>query len=143
MLDRLLPEGTIVYTEDKKGYRDTKTSDANCVKIPMVLLVNENTASASEIFAGAIQDYEWGKVVGTRTYGKGVVQIVIPIESTGGGLKITSSEYFTPKGRSIDGNGVYPDDYVELSADADTDTQLEEGLKDLALLMSGSGQTPS
>jgi carboxyl-terminal processing protease len=142
MLDRLLPEGTIVYTEDKNGNRDTKTSDENCIKIPMVLLVNENTASASEIFAGAIQDYDWGKVVGTRTYGKGVVQIVIPIESTGGGLKITSSEYFTPKGRSIDGNGVYPDNYVDIKADATEDTQLEAGLKDLELLMSGSDQTP-
>lgn len=142
MLNRLLPEGTIVYTEDKYGNRDTKTSDSACVKIPMVLLVNENTASASEIFAGAIQDYDWGEVIGTRTYGKGVVQIVIPIESTGGGLKITSSEYFTPKGRSIDGNGVYPDDYVELKADAKEDTQLQEGLKVLGTLMSSAENTP-
>ncbi len=141
MLDRLLPEGTIVYTEDKYGNRDVKTSDADSMSIPMVLLVNQNTASASEIFAGAIQDYDWGEVVGTRTYGKGVVQIVIPIESTGGGLKITSSEYFTPKGRSIDGNGVYPDDYVELKADATEDTQLQEGLKDLAALI-GEESTP-
>ncbi len=140
MLDRLLPEGTIVYTEDKNGSRDTKTSDASCMKIPMVLLVNENTASASEIFAGAIQDYDWGEVVGTRTYGKGVVQIVIPIESTGGGIKITSSQYFTPKGRSIDGNGIYPDDYAALEADAQTDTQLEEGITKLTELM---GEQPS
>ncbi len=138
ILDTLLPEGTIVYTEDKKGNRDTKTSDANCTDIPTVLLVNGNTASASEIFAGAIQDYDWGKVVGTRTYGKGVVQIVIPIESTGGGIKITSSQYFTPKGRSIDGNGVYPDEYVELSFDAKEDTQLSEGLKSLASLIAAN-----
>ena len=143
MLDRLLPEGTIVYTEDKYGNRDTKTSDANKVQIPIVMLVNENTASASEIFAGAIQDYDWGKAVGTRTYGKGVVQIVIPIESTGGGLKITSSEYFTPKGRNIDGNGIYPDKYVELSPDATEDTQLKEGLNELALLISAGTKTQS
>ena len=143
MLDRLLPEGTIVYTEDKYGNRDTKTSDANNVQIPIVMLVNENTASASEIFAGAIQDYDWGKAVGTRTYGKGVVQIVIPIESTGGGLKITSSEYFTPKGRNIDGNGIYPDKYVELSADATEDTQLKEGLSELDLLISASTKAQS
>ncbi len=142
MLDRLLPEGTIVYTEDKYGNRDTKTSDADCTKIPMVLLVNQNTASASEIFAGAIQDYDWGEVIGTRTYGKGVVQIVIPIESTGGGLKITSSEYFTPKGRSIDGNGVYPDDIVELKADATEDTQLKEGLEILGSLISAGEEAP-
>lgn len=140
MLDRLLPEGTIVYTEDKYGNRDTKTSDADCEQIPVVLLVNGNTASASEIFAGAIQDYDWGAVVGTRTYGKGVVQVVIPIESTGGGLKITSSQYFTPKGRSIDGNGVYPDKFVELPSDATEDTQLKEGLSELALLISASPQ---
>ena len=143
MLDRLLPEGTIVYTEDKYGNRDTKTSDANNVQIPIVMLVNENTASASEIFAGAIQDYDWGKAVGTRTYGKGVVQIVIPIESTGGGLKITSSEYFTPKGRNIDGNGIYPDKYVELSADATEDTQLKEGLSELNLLITESTKAQS
>jgi len=143
MLDRLLPEGTIVYTEDKYGNRDTKTSNADSTKIPMVVLVNGNTASASEIFAGAIQDYDWGEIVGTRTYGKGVVQVVIPIETTGGGLKITSSEYFTPKGRSIDGNGVYPDKYVELSADATEDTQLKEGLNELASLMSASPQPQS
>ncbi len=140
MLDRLLPEGKIVYTEDKYGKQDTKTSNAACVIIPMVLLVNGNTASASEIFAGAIQDYDWGEVVGTRTYGKGVVQVVIPIESTGGGLKITSSEYFTPNGRSIDGNGVYPDKYVELPSDAEEDTQLKEGLSELALLISAGVQ---
>lgn len=143
ILDRLLPEGTIVYTEDKYGNRDTKTSDANNVQIPIVMLVNENTASASEIFAGAIQDYDWGKAVGTRTYGKGVVQIVIPIESTGGGLKITSSEYFTPKGRNIDGNGIYPDKYVELSAEATEDTQLKEGLSELNLLISESTKAQS
>ena len=120
VLDRLLPEGTIVYTEDKYGYRETETSDANSVDIPMVLLVNGHTASASEIFAGAIQDYGMGKVVGTRSYGKGVVQVVLPISSTGGGIKITSSQYFTPKGRSIDGNGIYPDVYVELSGDGDS-----------------------
>ncbi len=143
MLDRLLPEGTIVYTEDKYGNRDTKTSDADCAQIPIVLLVNGNTASASEIFAGAIQDYDWGKVVGTRSYGKGVVQVVIPIESTGGGLKITSSEYFTPKGRSIDGNGVYPDKYVELPSDATEDMQLKEGLSELALLIGESSKKQS
>lgn len=143
MLDRLLPEGTIVYTEDKYGNRDTKTSDANNVQIPIVMLINENTASASEIFAGAIQDYDWGKAVGTRTYGKGVVQIVIPIESTGGGLKITSSEYFTPKGRNIDGNGIYPDKYVELSAEATEDTQLKEGLNELNLLITESTKAQS
>lgn len=138
MLDRLLPEGTIVYTEDKNGNRQTETSDAACVDIPMTLLVNGHTASASEIFAGAIQDYGMGQVVGTRSYGKGVVQVVLPIPSTGGGIKITSSEYFTPKGRSIDHNGIYPDHYVELSGEGDS--QLNKAQSVLRAMMSqGAG----
>jgi carboxyl-terminal processing protease len=121
VLDTLLPEGTLVYTENKKGERETYTSDADFIDIPIVLIVNGNTASAAEIFAGAVQDYDWGEVVGTTTYGKGVVQNVIPIESTGAGIKITSSEYFTPKGRSIDGNGIYPDVYVGAGSAVVTD----------------------
>ncbi|MGI5850115.1 MAG: S41 family peptidase [Christensenellales bacterium] len=117
VLDKLLPKGTIVYTEDKHGNRETAYSDADCINIPLTLIVNKNTASAAEIFAGAIQDYNYGPVVGTKTYGKGVVQVVIPIPSTGGGVKITTSQYFTPNGRSIEGNGIYPDHYVELQQD--------------------------
>lgn len=117
VLDKLLPEGTLVYTEDKNGHRETMTSDASCIDIPVTLIVNGNTASAAEIFAGAIQDFGYGEVVGTTTYGKGVVQVVIPIESTGGGMKITTSQYYTPKGRIIDKNGIYPDYYVKLQPD--------------------------
>lgn len=138
VLDTLLPEGTLVYTEDKKGNRETYSSDAASVQTPIVLLVNGNTASAAEIFAGAVQDYGWGSVVGTTTYGKGVVQNVIPIETTGAGIKITSSEYFTPKGRSIDGNGIYPDVYVGIqqafiddpgSYSFDEDAQVKKALE--------------
>lgn len=141
MLDLLLPEGTVVYTEDKHGNRETFTSDAKCIDIPLTLIVNGNTASAAEIFAGAVQDYDYGEVVGTTTYGKGVVQVIIPIPSTGGGMKITSSEYFTPNGRNIDGNGIYPDLYVELPSDVtknqenyslETDIQVEKALEVLA-----------
>ena len=117
VLDVLLPEGTLVYTEDKNDNRETSTSDADCIDVPMVVIVNGNTASAAEIFAGAVQDYDYGEIVGTTTYGKGVVQDLISIPSTGGGMKITTSEYFTPNGRSIDGNGIYPDFYVELQKD--------------------------
>ncbi len=134
MLDSLLPQGTLVYTEDKNGKKNTWESDKNSLQIPLVVLVNNHTASASEIFAGAIQDYNAGAIVGTRTYGKGVVQDVIPLEPTKGAIKITSSEYFTPKGRSIDGNGVYPDYYVENSADGDA--QLDKALDVLDLLIS-------
>ena len=140
-LDRLLPEGTIVYTEDKYGNRETQTSDAACVSFPMVVLVNGHTASASEIFAGAIQDYGMGYVVGTRTYGKGVVQVVVPIKQADGtvrgAVKITASEYFTPKGRSIDGNGIYPDVYVERRGDGDN--QLDKAQSVLRALISKGG----
>jgi|AGTN01.1.fsa_nt_gi C-terminal peptidase (prc) len=129
MLDTLLPEGTLVYTENKNGDRETYSSGADCVDIPLTLIVNGNTASAAEIFAGAVQDYGWGEVIGTTTYGKGVVQNIIEIES-GAGIKITSSQYFTPKGRSIDGNGIYPDVYVGTRQAAVTDPGREEFLSD-------------
>jgi carboxyl-terminal processing protease len=114
VLNKLLPEGTLVYTEDRKGRRETWSSDPEHIDIPLSVIVNGNTASAAEIFAGAVQDYEYGDIVGTTTYGKGVVQVVIPIPSTGGGMKITTSQYFTPNGRTIDKNGIYPDVYVDL-----------------------------
>ncbi len=117
VLDKLLPEGTLVYTEDKNGKRDIWESDASCIDLPVTLIVNGNTASAAEIFAGAVQDFGYGEVVGTTTYGKGVVQVVLPIESTGGGMKITTSQYYTPSGRSIEKNGIYPDYYVKLQQD--------------------------
>lgn len=117
VLDKLLPEGTLVYTEDKNGKKDTWTSGPSCIDLPVTLIVNGNTASAAEIFAGAVQDFGYGEVVGTTTYGKGVVQVVLPIESTGGGMKITTSQYFTPSGRVIDKNGIYPDYYVKLQQD--------------------------
>ena len=95
MLDDILPEGTLVYTEDKYGNRETEYSGSDSIDMQFTVLVNGNTASASEIFAGAIQDYEYGAVVGTTTYGKGVVQAVLPMDDTGAGLKLTISEYFT------------------------------------------------
>lgn len=117
VLNKLLPEGTLVYTEDKKGKKETWSSDASCIDLPVTLIVNGSTASAAEIFAGAVQDFGYGEVVGTTTYGKGVVQVVLPIESTGGGMKITTSQYFTPSGRTIDKNGIYPDYFVKLQQD--------------------------
>ncbi len=134
ILDVLLPEGVIVYTQDKNGNRKTWESDKSYLSLPFAVIVNEHTASASEIFAGAIQDYDAGFVVGTRTFGKGVVQDVISLMSTGGAIKITSSEYFTPKGRSIDGNGIYPDYYIENTTD--NDAQLEKALEELNALIS-------
>lgn len=109
MLDLILPEGTIVYTEDKDGKKETHSSDEeHKLDKPMAVLVNGNSASASEIFAGAIKDYGVGTIVGTTTYGKGIVQQFFSL-GDGSCLKLTISEYFTPKGNSIHGKGVEPD----------------------------------
>ena len=108
ILDQILPEGTVVYTEDKYGKREDYTSDSKCLKCPIAVLVNENSASASEVFAGAIKDYNYGTLIGTKTFGKGIVQTVFPLED-GDAVKITTAKYYTPKGNYIHGVGIEPD----------------------------------
>lgn len=111
VLDYILPKGTLVYTEDKYGNRQTYSSDAKCLDYPIVVLINGNSASASEIFAGAMKDYGYATLIGTTTYGKGIVQSIFPL--TGGdALKVTTAKYFTPEGNYIHGVGIAPD--VEL-----------------------------
>lgn len=112
ILDSVLPKGLLVYTEDKYGNRQELSSDASALDIPMVVLIDGNSASASEIFAGAIKDYEWGTLVGTTTYGKGIVQNIIPL-SDGDAIKLTTSKYFTPKGNYIHEVGIAPDVEIE------------------------------
>ena len=112
ILDQILPEGTVVYTEDKYGKREDYTSDSNCLDCSIAVLVNENSASASEIFAGAIKDYNYGTLIGTKTFGKGIVQTVFPLED-GDAVKITTAKYYTPKGNYIHGVGIEPD--IELT----------------------------
>ena len=114
----------IVYTEDRDGNRKEYKSDVKrSITCEVAVLVNGNSASASEIFAGAIQDYEIGPVVGTQTYGKGVVQKTYTL-SDGSALKLTTEKYYTPKGQDIDGNGITPDIVVE---EQDIDSgQIEE-----------------
>lgn len=132
MLDLMLPEGLVVYTEDKDGQKQEFTSDEeHQFNKPVVVMMNEFSASASEIFAGAMQDYGRGKIVGTQSYGKGVVQQLIDLED-GTCVKLTISEYFTPKGRNIDGEGITPDIEVEYAYDEnnpDADNQLEKALE--------------
>lgn len=114
MLDRMLPKGLIVYTEDKYGNREEKFSDGKEeFDKPLVVLINGNSASASEIFAGAIKDYKKGTIVGTTSFGKGIVQSVIPLYD-GTAIKVTVSKYFTPNGKNIHGIGITPDVTVEL-----------------------------
>lgn len=129
ILDLLLPKGLIVYTEDKEGNRDTYTSDEeHQFNKPMVVLVDESSASASEIFAGAVQDYERGVIMGVTTYGKGVVQNLFTL-SDGTILKFTTEEYFTPKGRNIHKKGIEPDIEVEYDEESESDNQLEEAVR--------------
>lgn len=128
ILDEILPDGLIVYTEDKYGNRkEYKGSDDSELSVPLAVLVNGDSASASEIFAGAVQDYNKGAIIGTQTFGKGIVQTIQPL-TDGSALKYTIAKYFTPKGQDIHGNGVTPDIVVELPEDAESDVQLEAAL---------------
>jgi carboxyl-terminal processing protease len=117
ILDLLLPEGTIVYTEDKYGSRETYTSDASWNDVPMAVLVNGNSASASEIFAGAVKDYERATLVGTQTFGKGIVQTIRQL-SDGSAIKLTIARYYTPNGVCIHGEGITPDIVLEYDSEA-------------------------
>lgn len=119
----LLPKGLVVYTEDKAGDRKEYKSDGkNEIQVPVVVLVNENSASASEILAGAIQDYKKGTILGTTTFGKGIVQKIFPM-SDGSALKLTISHYYTPAGNDIHGVGIVPDEELEL----DKEKYVEDG----------------
>lgn len=111
--DMLLGEQTIVSTRDRAGNEDVEKSDARKVTVPYVLLVNEGSASASEILTGAVKDTKSGIVIGTKTFGKGLVQAVNALPD-GGGYKITVAQYFTPNGSYIHGKGIEPDIVVEL-----------------------------
>lgn len=132
MLSLLLPEGTIVSTKDKYGNVEEITCDGkNEFTKPLAVLVNQYSASASEIFAGAVQDYGTGQIVGMTTYGKGVVQQLMDL-GDGTCLKLTISEYYTPSGRSINGEGVTPDVEVEYeynAQDPQADNQLEKAME--------------
>lgn len=132
MLDRMLPEGLIVYTQDKDGNKNEATSDEeNQFTKPLVVLMNGNSASASEIYAGAIQDYGLGKIVGTQSYGKGVVQQIFNLGDDTS-LKITIADYYTPNGRNINGQGISPDVEVEYEKDENNsgaDNQLDKAIE--------------
>ena len=130
--EQLLPEGLIFYMEDKNGERTEYTCKGADFDLPLVVLVNEYSASASEILSGAIKDAGIGKLVGKKTYGKGIVQNVIGLED-GSAIKITIANYYTRNGNDIHLKGIEPDVEVELDSDAyledKTDTQLDKAIE--------------
>ncbi|MDD6057124.1 MAG: S41 family peptidase [Clostridiales bacterium] len=137
ILDDILPEGLIVYTEDKAGNRmEYKSRGETYIDYPIAVLVNENTASASEIFAGAIKDYNYGTIIGVTTYGKGIVQTLFPL-SDGDAVKLTTAKYFTPNGNYIHGVGIEPDielEYEYLNSDSEEyemqyDNQIQKAIE--------------
>ncbi len=141
ILDAILPEKLLVYTENKDGRREEYYSgDDRLADCPVAVLVDGDSASASEIFAGAVQDWELGPIVGAQTYGKGVVQKTYTL-TDGSAFKFTVSKYYTPGGQDIDGNGITPDIPVEDAGDTapyaagtgeETDPVLEAALEALS-----------
>ena len=140
---QMLPKGLIVYTEDRDGNREEYSCDGSKeLDVPMVVLVNGNSASASEILAGAIKDYGIGTLVGTTTFGKGIVQRPIEL-SDGSAVKLTISSYYTPNGINIHGIGIEPDVECEFDSeryysDEAYDKQLEKAKEVLLQKMEGT-----
>lgn len=133
MLGEICPQGVVVYTEDKKGNRVDYTSDGNnSYNYPTVVLVDRNSASCSEIFAGALKDLNIATIMGKTTYGKGIVQEVIPL-TDGSAVKLTVSKYYTPNGTNFHGVGIEPDEVVEFDGAAyladETDTQHDAAIE--------------
>ena len=128
ILDQILPEGVTVWTQDKNGNKKEYTSDAACMDYPMAVLINGNSASSSEIFAGAIRDYKYGTLIGTKTFGKGIVQSIRKL-SDGSAIKLTTAKYFTPNGENIHGEGIEPDielEYEYLDPDAEKYDKMDD-----------------
>ncbi|AMA71718.1 hypothetical protein ACH33_01915 [Aneurinibacillus sp. XH2] len=110
--DEFIDKGALVYVKDRSGKRTAIMAKSGAISLPVVVLVNGGTASASEVLTGALQDYNVAKIVGTKTFGKGTVQELVPLKQ-GGILKLTIEEYFSPKLRKINGHGITPDIIVE------------------------------
>ena len=141
---QMLPKGLIVYTEDKNGKREEYTCDGKQeLQIPLVVLVNGNSASAAEILSGAIKDYGIGTLIGTTTFGKGIVQRILPL-TDGTALKLTISAYYTPNGNNIHGIGIEPDIACELDNEAyyndGIDNQLEKAKEEMDKMLSENGE---
>lgn len=133
MLYQILPKGTVVYTQNKAGKKEIyQSNDDEELNMPLVVLVNGNSASASEIFAGAIKDYKYGTLIGTKTFGKGIVQVLIPL-TDGSAVKVTTAKYFTPNGNYIHKKGIEPDVNLEYNYGGDKN-QAYDMMKDNQVL---------
>ena len=126
--DLLLDDGVVTYTEDRKGKKDYYKSESGKTALPYVVLINGGTASASEIITAAIKDYKGGKIVGTTSYGKGIIQSIEKL-SNGDAVKLTIMQYFSPDGNVIHKVGIEPDVVVEVLAEDETDKQLEKAVE--------------
>lgn len=136
--DTLLPEGKIITIKEKSGEETVYKSDKKEIDVPMCVLINGSSASAAEVLAGAISDHKKGTLVGETSYGKGVVQTILPL-SGGSALKLTTAEYFTPSGKSIHKKGITPDYVVKLETEKSIfaleeseDTQLQKAIEILS-----------
>lgn len=131
MLNRILSEGLIMYTETKYGMDEKFEADnKESYDKPIVVLINGYSASASEVFSGALKDHKRATIVGTKSYGKGVVQTLFPLRTIGDGsaIKLTTARYFTPSGNNIDGIGITPD--IEVEYDKDKSVKVGKELRD-------------
>lgn len=125
---KLVPKGEIVSIVDKQGNKETYSSSLESPEYPLAVLINKNSASASEILSGAIQDTKAGTIIGNTSYGKGSVQTILPMFEDDA-VKLTIAKYYTPSGRSIDGTGITPDIEINLDENATSDTQLDKALE--------------
>lgn len=114
LLDRLLPEGVLFISKDIQGNQNQEMSDSECVRLPMVVLVDSGSYSAAEFFAAALQEYEWAEIIGEQTTGKGYAQVTLMLRD-GSALHISTQEYYTPLGNSLAGVGLTPDQIILLS----------------------------
>ncbi len=126
---KLVPKGEIVSIVDKQGNKETYSSSLEAPEYPLAVLINKNSASASEILSGAIQDTKAGTIIGNTSYGKGSVQTILPMFEFDDAVKLTIAKYYTPSGRSIDGTGITPDIEINLDENATLDTQLDKALE--------------
>lgn len=133
--DNFMPAGPVVFVDYRTGRDESFNAGESHLKLPLVVLVNGGSASASEIVAGAVKDSESGILVGTKTFGKGIVQTVFPLEQ-GAGLKMTTARYLTPSGQFIHEKGIEPNVVVEQEPGAEVDVQLERAIE---LLEGGAG----